>query len=350
MAASSARRTLLAERLSAQRLSGEPAADAVEATRHLLAIQAQDPRGARLAVRARSREASAAAVDAALTGERSLLISWFCRGTLHLVCSEDYAWLHRLTAPTLARANAYGLARFGVSQGQLDRALAEIERALLDEGPQTRAALLERLQRIGTPNLSDAHVHVMFAAAQRGVVVRGPMVGKQHAYVHVRDWLGKPPRLPDRDVLLAELARRYLAGHSPAADHDLARWAGLPLRDARAGLRAIAGELAPREDGLLSLRAVPLPPSPVPPPRLLGAFDPVLVGWKSREFVCGRNEARIISGGLFRPFTLVGGKVAGVWRVQRDQIEVEHFEPVSTRAKAALARDAQAVRRYLELS
>lgn len=37
---------LLAERLGGQRLSGPPASDAVDLTRHLLAVQGQDPRGA----------------------------------------------------------------------------------------------------------------------------------------------------------------------------------------------------------------------------------------------------------------------------------------------------------------
>ena len=68
------------------------------------------------------------------------------------------------------------------------------------------------------------------------------MVGREHAFVLVRDWLGAPEPV-DRDAALAELARRYLAGHGPAGERDLARWAGLPLRDARAGLSAIAPEL-----------------------------------------------------------------------------------------------------------
>ena len=41
----SAGRELLALRLTAQLLSGTPATDVVEVTRHLLAVQAQDPRG-----------------------------------------------------------------------------------------------------------------------------------------------------------------------------------------------------------------------------------------------------------------------------------------------------------------
>jgi len=54
-----------------------------------------------------------------------------------------------------------------------------------------------------------------------------------------------------RDVALAELARRYMSGHGPATAGDLAKWAGLPLRDARIGLRAIGAELVEYEGGLL---------------------------------------------------------------------------------------------------
>jgi hypothetical protein len=53
----------VARRLAAQLLSGTPAGSVLEVAGRLLAIQAQDPRGARLAVRARSRGLSAAAVD-----------------------------------------------------------------------------------------------------------------------------------------------------------------------------------------------------------------------------------------------------------------------------------------------
>ena len=101
--------SVLATRLFAQRLSGPPATDVVEATRHLLAIQAQDPRGARLALRVRTAGGHASAVDDALTNERSLIISWVNRGTLHLVAAEDEPLLHRAdhaTAASLQRPQA----------------------------------------------------------------------------------------------------------------------------------------------------------------------------------------------------------------------------------------------------
>ena len=52
------KRGIVAERLLAQGLSGRRLRDPVAVAERLLAIQAQDPRGARLAIRARAREMS----------------------------------------------------------------------------------------------------------------------------------------------------------------------------------------------------------------------------------------------------------------------------------------------------
>ena len=63
-----------AERCAAQLLSGGPAGSAGEVAGRLLAIQAQDLRGARLAIRARSAGLSASDVDSALA-RRSLVVT-----------------------------------------------------------------------------------------------------------------------------------------------------------------------------------------------------------------------------------------------------------------------------------
>ena len=54
-------------------------------------------------------------MDRALTDERSLLVAWLNRGTLHLVRSEDYPWLLALTAPTQVVANARRLVQEGLT-------------------------------------------------------------------------------------------------------------------------------------------------------------------------------------------------------------------------------------------
>jgi Winged helix DNA-binding domain len=343
-----------AARLAAQLLAGEPARDPVAVARRLLAVQAQDPRGARLAVRARTLGSgtSAADVDRALTDDRTLVIDWLNRGTLHLVRREDWPWLHALTTPPLHSGSARRLRQEGVPPADAERGVAAVERALADEGPLTRERLRERVAAAGVRTEGQALVHVLMAASIRGRVVRGPMAGSRHAFALARDWLGEEALGPvDRDRALAELARRYLAGHGPASDRDLARWAGLPLRDARAGLSAIAAELTHRDDGLVGLADRPDAPgagAALPPPRLLGAFDPLLLGWTSREDVLGERAARVVTvNGIFRPFALVRGRAVATWRLAGSAVAFEPFERLGARDDAALRRDAADVRRFL---
>lgn len=338
-------RSLLAARLTAQGLAGEPLGSPEAVAERLLAVQGQDPRGARLAVRARTEGLSAADVDRALSEERSLLITWLNRGTLHLVRSEDYPWLHALTAPTHFAGCKRRLSQEGISEAAGEKAMKLIETTLAEAGPLDGKDLRARLQSAGVKTEGQAFIHLMFMAAARGILVRGPMLGKQHAYVLVRDWLGEQKPV-DREKAVAELARRYLVGHGPADERDLARWAGLPLRDARAGLEAIAGELDQRPDGLVELKGAPAP-APLPPPRLLGAFDPLLLGWTSRDEVVGPHKLLVTINGIFRPFALVKGRAVARWGLSGGKVTIEHLDEVKKKDAAALEEDARRVLEFM---
>jgi hypothetical protein len=341
-----------AERCAAQLLSGTPAATPEEVTERLLAVQAQDPRGARLAIRARSAGLSAEDVDAAL-GRRSLIVSWLNRGTLHLVRSEDYWWLHPLTTPQLLTSNSRRLAQEGVPPDDAERAVAAVQEALAADGPLTRAQLRDKVDAVGVRTEGQALVHILFLASLRGLIVRGPAVGRDQAFVLVSDWLSPPPKTTttttttmDRETALGELARRYLTGHAPAADRDLAKWAGIGLRDARLGLARC--KAVQRPDGLAVLPASGRDEVPaLPPPRLLGAFDPLLLGWASREPIVGPHLKIVTVNGLFRPFALAGGKAVATWTIKRDRVALEPFDPLDTGTQAALDTDAADVTRYL---
>ncbi len=145
---------------------------------------------------------------------------------------------------------------------------------------------------------------------------------------------------------MAELARRYLAGHAPADDRDLARWSGLALRDARAGLKAIGSELHERRDGLLEPRGT-RPPLQLPPPRLLGAFDPLLLGWRSREDLLGSHAPQITVGGMFRPFALIDGRAKAAWGMPKGRVSIDPLEKLKARDLKALERDGREVERFL---
>ena len=264
------------------------------------------------------------------------IVTWLNRGTLHLIRSEDYPLLQAVTTPPLRTSSARRLAQEGFPPPDAERGVRAIEKALADEGPLPSDELRKRLVGAGVPAQGQALYHLLFKASLEGLVVRGPMVGKRHAYVLVRDWLGEQKPL-DRDEALPEFARRYLAGHAPADDRDLARWAGIPLRDARAGLTAIgAGGRGPSRSREL------------PPPKLLGAFEPCLLGWDSRADIVGDGPKNLVTvGGMFHPFAMVGGRAVARWKLVDGELELDPFRRIAKADREALERDAADVERFL---
>jgi hypothetical protein len=184
-----------------------------------------------------------------------------------------------------------------VSPEDADRAVAIIRDAVAG-GRRSRAELAALVATEGIETAGQATAHLLGRASIEGVVV---LYGER--------LFGAPPAVAhdpggDRDGALAELARRYLRGHAPAADVDLAAWSGLPLRDVRRGLAlAGAGDVA-----------APEAPAAIPP-CLLPAFDPYLLGWKDRSFAVPAHLAREVhpGGGMLRAVMTEDGLVTGTW-------------------------------------
>jgi hypothetical protein len=332
-------------RLAAQLLLGPSAEGVGQVVQWLLAVQAQDLRAARLAIRSRTTGLAAADVDRELNN-RTLVVSWLNRGTLHLVRPQDYWWLQRLTTPQLATGNARRLEQEGVSPSQADRGVAVIEAAIAANGPMTRTQLREIVRAADVPVAGQAMVHLLFLSALRGRTIRGPIVGRDQAFVLVRDWLGDPPKMTDRDNALAELARRFLVGHGPADERDLAKWAGITLRDARRGLGAVSAVLEERPGGLVDL-AGRAEANGRRRPKLLGGFDPLLHGWVDRRPVLGDNQTIVTTNGIFKPFALVAGRAVATWTMPAGRVTLQPFKPLAAGVLADLGREARDVERFL---
>jgi hypothetical protein len=122
--------------------------------------------------------------------------------------------------------------------------------------------------------------------------------------------------------------------------------AGLPLRNIRAGLHAIAQLLAPRRRAAPARRA--------PSRRAAAAAAAarcvrprLLLGWRSREALLGTHPSIVTTNGIFRPIALVRGHAATTWSMPCGEVLLEHLGRITPRGTTALAADARDVVRYL---
>ena len=204
--------------------------------RRLVAVQAQDYPGARWALALRTPGVVAAEVDALLAAGR-ILRTHVLRPTWHLVLPSDIRWLLRLTAPRVLAGLAGRHRQLDIAPALVRRSQTAIVKALRVHGPLTRAQIERVLAGSGLLARGERLGHLLMRLELDEVIVSGGLAGKQQSHVLLDD--RAPPLVGfDREQALVELARRYLAGHGPAQDRDLAWWAWLTLGDAR---RAIAG-------------------------------------------------------------------------------------------------------------
>jgi hypothetical protein len=336
-------RALRRRRTKAQLLVGTGPATVGEIVSHLLAVQAQDLRSVRLALRARSSELTAQDVDSALSLDRIAVIAWLGRGTLHLVHRDDYPWLWALTASGRGASNRRRLRQEGVSEKDAERAVAVIEAALGKDGPLTRPELSERMAAQGIPTAGQATPHLLNLAALRGVSVLGPVKDGVQAFVLTEEWLGTRPdsaSSDDRPTILKQLAQRYLRGHAPADPADLAIWSGLGLRDTRAAFESLAEH--EEDDAEPATSSV----------RLLPSYDPYLLGWKDRSFMVADAHKRDLhpGGGVLRATVVADGEAIGTWSHRREgagiKIHVDAFAPLSAEVESRVEREALDVARF----
>ena len=324
---------------------------AIDVVRHMVVVQAQDARAARLGVRARSSGLTSDDVERERLEDRSFVRTWLFRGTIHLVAAEDHGWMRELVAPLLIPQAWRRMSQEGLSRDRAERAAPIVARALRD-GPMTRDELREALARKGIrPRGRQALVHLLWLMTYRGEVVTGPYAGSKETMVPARDWLPKSPRAP-RDPV-AELALRYLIAHGPATLEDFRTWTGLRVGAARAGWSAIGDELEETTVEGASMwrhRDTPTRMARKGLVRLLPAFDAMFLGYRDRSFI-GEPDSPLTRGGLFDPFVLADGRAVAGWKLRRardtSEVDLQPFGRLAAAVRPGLDREVADVVRFL---
>jgi hypothetical protein len=341
-------------RLGAQLLHQPQAFAAVDVVQRLSGVQAQVLSAAGLALRARTKGLTAQQVDRARTRDRSIVLTWAMRGTLHLIAAADYSWLIPLvTQPHVANAHRR-LKQEGVPAGQPEGAVRQIARMLKREGPLTRKEIAERLKRLGIHTAGQAIAHLVWLAAAEGLICYGPDRDGEHCFVRVDDWLGKSKPV-ERDRALANLAFRYLSAHAPAAPADLAFWSGIPMGDAQRAWKLIPVGVLEVETSRGRLWTLPYQNRQAPPGlvRLLPAFDEYLLGWKDRDVAVDPEHRTKVNrgGGWLHPVVLVDGQVVATWSTKQSsrmlRIDLAVFSTLTPEQKHGVEAEAEEIAAFL---
>ena len=352
-------------RMRAQRLTTQQPDAATSVTsivREMCGIQAQDTSAAPLAVRVRSVGLVATDVEYARVQERSVVRTWGPRGTLHLLAAEDLSWLLPLLGPVFVAGSRRRRAELGLDEDTCTRGIRIMRNVLGNNGPLTRAELVEQLAEHGLHLKGQARPHLLSRAALEGIICLGPDRGAEPTYVLLSDWVDQKYRGHSLAEVAAhaELTRRYLNAYGPATPEDQAAWSGLPLSKTRAAWQHIADELMEVEVGgspawMLKTRAAWLDELATPTAivRLLPRFDVYLLGYQNRDLSVPPQQAKRINagGGLLNPTVLVDGRAVGTWKSKRLKsrldIHVELFGQLAPEALPGLEAEVTDIARFL---
>lgn len=347
---------VLAWRMRRQMLAPRAPVDAPAVARRLCGVQAQVASAAEQAVAARQATPSAGTVERALWQDRTLVKCWAMRGTLHLLAAEEHA-RYTATLATVRHWESGAWSRHhGVSPAEVERIREATGEVLAAGAVLTREELAaELVDRLAVDHLSrklaSGWGELLKPLSLLGELCHGPPRGNRVTFTSPQRWLAGWRPVDAADAGPA-LVRSFLAAHGPATVADFARWWARARPPAvRPWFRALAGDLVEVEveggpPGLLlgagdleSLRDTEVQGGTV---RLVPNFDQyVLAAARDLEALvpAAHKEKVFRAAGWISPVVLAGGRVAGVWRLERDRaaVAVTLFEPVD---RTALALEA----------
>ncbi len=346
-------------RLNAQGLAGRRGVEVADTVRSAGAIQAQDRLGEQLGVGVRSSGLTAADVNQARLGDRSIVRNWLMRGTLHLVPSEDLRWMLDLVGPAMDAKALKRRADLGISDDDHGKVLTFLQEELAVRGPMTRAEIGEAFRSAGLPSDGQATPHLLRTASLLGVTCFGPERDGDATHILIDDWL--PPADPPADPG-AELARRYFDAYGPATQSDFRWWSGLPAADARRCMHAASEELIEVEVESQTMwlsrdsvdRVNDVLDGPRDVLRVLGPFDPYIVGYARRDLDVPDDLLKRVNagGGMLRPCVLIDGRLVATWdrrrRARGLTVRVTCFEELSDGALSQLEMEFLEIGRFLD--
>ncbi len=272
-------------------------------------------------------------LDRLLYRDKSLTKTWFMRGTLHIIPSQDLPVYHNaLRRMWFEHHGRYMNEPGWPSREDRKRKLyPKIEEALAEK-PLRRKELSDRIRVLLADEsqpyerLFSAWGGILKETSYLGLTVHGEPCGREACFARLDKWL---PHVDLNDVSETEarrqLLKKYLRGYGPASAQDFACWSGMLTSEANKTIEGSKGlkqvqlegsriELWMLEEDFRALEKVDVEAQV--PPRLLPKYDSYLIGHKNRSRIIRDEVLRKV----YRPVVgevaaavLINGRIVATW-------------------------------------
>lgn len=309
---------ILFKRLSNQRLFGQKFKNPEDAVSWLGAVQAQDFKPALWSLGVRTAYLNLEKLQTAYN-EGKILRTHIMRPTWHFVTPENVDWIQKLTSARVKQKIKTYNKKLELTDQVFKKTSNIITRALRNKNYLTRQEVGAVLLQNGIKASGQRLGHIVCWAELDGLIVNGPMKGKQFTYALLAERAPKPRKLSTEESL-AELAKLYFQSHGPALTKDFSWWSGLTLADAKLGVELNKPKLITETVNGKEYWLFPNSPKPgtgKPSLFILSVYDEYFIGISDRSLMLEdrfKNQIAKVGNALLTSLVMSNGKTIGVWK------------------------------------
>jgi hypothetical protein len=309
--------TIIAHRLSNQKITSTTYHQAEDIVSWLVAMQAQEYAMAKWAIGLRSPGLKEAEIESAFN-EGLILRTHLMRPTWHFVSPADIRWLVALTAPRVRQTMTFMNKQLELDSAIFNRSNRVLEKVLQGGKFLTRKEIQVALSNVKIKAEGTRLAHLMANAELDALVCSGPRQGKQFTYALLEE-RAKPVKALTRDESLALFASRYFSSRWPATIHDFAYWSGLTIKDARKGAEMLGSEFARMSingNEYIVKGNIDVPHTKKGSTFLMPDYDEYGMSYKDRTAM-SRPKIAMNADPISNHILVINGRIGGTWQRSR---------------------------------
>jgi uncharacterized protein YcaQ len=276
-------------------------------------------------------------LDKTLYKDRTLVKTWFMRGTLHIIPSKDLPIYNKALKRMWFEHHGRVMREPNApSIEELKQTIFPKILEVLNQKPLKRSELSSRVRTMLKGDFK--HYQWLFSAwggilketGYEGLTVHAQPSDREACFARLDKWL---PQIKLDQVDEAEakekLFIKYLRGYGPASQQDFCLWSGLMADDAKKAIESVSSQLEKvaidggkerfwmlKED-IKILDSISLDHKA--PPSLLPKFDSLVLGHKDRTRIIQNEYMKHVfrKAGDIAATVLINGHIIGAWRQKK---------------------------------